>query len=528
MIVFGAGGKGGWPWHGLWRASSNMIETTPPRAYLGDQPDTGDTYLVQIPGRPEPVTTPAEAALGQTWKNWAIISGSTRVLYGKSIGANDHIYIDPDGKPWRVRLTPVGSRVGGSMSVGAYFWPFGVIGPVVETASISLAPVSVGFALHPDYPAATPGLPRVIDIAKNGAKVLVGMARSTSGFAAIAELTITGRPGAGTAAISIALLWDELGVESWPATYASTYDYQWFGLFVQPIPCPTPEPPPPLPWVIGSQWVNGILYGWSGSFWWRDVKMRGDMLGSEPALQPIEANDGAGVYQSAFRVSTSVQRWRVAVELSGARYGADGAPSLITTTTTDGHAVANSGISVPPEVTLSYETCYDSMPPVGFTGTATSISGVVTQTASGNSDYTVTRAVSYSGNIYFQLSSNAPGTAAFNYSANTSSPDGGVSSSSYTGGSAFTSPPGFTLLPTQIDGIGRRFSNRVYGVTSAKYDHAAGTYDPSVRVYGPAIGVTSSVAGYVAASTPSQRPSYATEHPISGGCARAVTPICYM
>lgn len=97
----------GCPWHGLVRAGVLTLPNGQTKAYPSLPPSerrSGDTYLVQVPGVPEVVRTPAEqaadTAAGRQWWNKAIISSQQFLLYGKSI--DGWVYCDPAGARWRV------------------------------------------------------------------------------------------------------------------------------------------------------------------------------------------------------------------------------------------------------------------------------------------------------------------------------------------------------------------------------------------------------------------------------------------
>lgn len=224
MIEFG-GEKIGHPWHGLYRADIEKIVTPaggnidPP----GEVPFSGDCYLVQIPGLPEPETTTDEAAAGQTWLNYALVSDGR--VYGKNIGGP--LYIDAAGRAWRLTIWPGGNRTSQTISVTVQATRFGEIGSG-EAASVTLPALTVGFDLHPDYlvsPGETSGAV-VLDVALNGTRFLVGISR-LRGFSAVAEVTLSGTPADGSFSAAIELLADEAGVDEWPGVYSHDGGEQW-------------------------------------------------------------------------------------------------------------------------------------------------------------------------------------------------------------------------------------------------------------------------------------------------------------
>lgn len=214
MIELG-GEKIGHPWHGLYRADIEKIVTPaggnidPP----GEVPFNGDCYLVQIPGLPEPETTPGEAASGQTWLNYALVSDGR--VYGKNIGGP--LYIDAAGRAWRLTIWLGGSRTSQTITATVQATRFGEVGSGAATV-VTRPEMSVAFNLHPDYPvyASETSGAVLLDVAKNGSKFLVGI-RRLRGFSAVAEVTLSGSPADGSFYSSMALLADEAAVDIWPA-----------------------------------------------------------------------------------------------------------------------------------------------------------------------------------------------------------------------------------------------------------------------------------------------------------------------
>lgn len=116
-----AGAKSGHPWHGVWSGTTGKITTpgggdidcpgVPPKARLQNLPihiDTahaGDCYMLAVPGMPAVTTTPSEAAAGQTWLNYGLISGARNRLMGIELGAGDWIYVAPDKTRWRASFS---------------------------------------------------------------------------------------------------------------------------------------------------------------------------------------------------------------------------------------------------------------------------------------------------------------------------------------------------------------------------------------------------------------------------------------
>lgn len=92
------------PWHGLYRNGVVELPNATTRA-PGGAPSNGSSFVIQIPGRPAVTTSPADAAQGMTWLNYAIMAGDAHAVYGRSLGDNSWIFIDADGVPWRAVMS---------------------------------------------------------------------------------------------------------------------------------------------------------------------------------------------------------------------------------------------------------------------------------------------------------------------------------------------------------------------------------------------------------------------------------------
>lgn len=124
------------PWHGLQRGFSGELPGGIVRA-RNSQPAFGDRYEIQISGAPAVTTSPAEAALGMTWLNYAVMAGWNHVLYdGIALGNRRWVWVDDANTPCLVEL----SISGAGMSVSAQ--RFGALdepASPVYTASCSLS-----------------------------------------------------------------------------------------------------------------------------------------------------------------------------------------------------------------------------------------------------------------------------------------------------------------------------------------------------------------------------------------------------
>lgn len=330
MIEFG-GEKIGHPWHGLYRADIEKIVTPaggnidPP----GAVPDSGDCYLVQIPGMPVPETTPAEAAGGQTWLNYALVSDGR--VYGKDIGQG--LYIDAAGRAWRLTIWLGGSRASKTITATVQATRFGEIGSGSAT-SVTRPEMSVTFDTNPDYPAfsgETTGA-FLLDVALNGTKFLVGI-RRRRGFSAVAEVTLSGSPADGSFSSSMALLADESTIDDWSDLYSEESSGQYYlGVWREidwsapPSPFPSGDFPstPGFYYDIDGVYTafNGTSYS-TGANYWLEITTGG----TEPTLAGA-LDDGYLGFVDGYRpidIFRPDTKW-----LAGARYGIDWTAELFT------------------------------------------------------------------------------------------------------------------------------------------------------------------------------------------------------
>lgn len=111
------------PWHGLVEAGTlTTTEGAITRAWP-NQADSGDAFLLKVPGMPTPTTTPAQTAQGMEWRNSAIISGWwERQLYGQPIpGANmAYLYSAGSGQTWLADLSEIILEYNGTLEVTTF------------------------------------------------------------------------------------------------------------------------------------------------------------------------------------------------------------------------------------------------------------------------------------------------------------------------------------------------------------------------------------------------------------------------
>lgn len=97
----------GSPWHGLCR---DGVLTLPNGATkILTQPIGGEVSTLIVPGHPVNALTPAEVAAdlaaGMVWFDYALLSGTTRAVYGKPLGSiNNWIWARSAGERWKVSI----------------------------------------------------------------------------------------------------------------------------------------------------------------------------------------------------------------------------------------------------------------------------------------------------------------------------------------------------------------------------------------------------------------------------------------
>lgn len=558
MIEFG-GVKCGWPWGGLYRRSTDKI-TTPAGGDI-DRPTgsvwpfNGDCYLIQLPGLPNPITTPAEAAAGQTWRNYGLISGGT--IYGHDLGGNVYLYIDPQGDAWSILLPFSGSRMGGQFSVEVWARRFGRVMPAStpgEAPSLRWSG-SVGFSINSAAPADvnTDAGFHVLDVAKNGRRVLFGGWRYYSGagmdslsprrYYAIAELVIDGTPGVDLDC-SITLLADESS-EVWDVAGTVVEQHPWIGASWVAVPT-TPAPAPAayadrLPENL-SDW-DGYQYGvvWS-------EELQGWF--SELVITPVWGTDRDALYASSFGMipggsagegDGQVGEWRKEW-IAGARYEASEPKvircrDVIHTRQTVGELVTlpgavtipvsawnspNSGLSVVYSVAWGVDHRLQV-----FSGSALIDERIFDRR--GEATFTC----DFRGGVY--------GTAEITTQAN------GVTDSYMIDYGPSAAQVAQAWYGNTVDGVSgasltghcRRLSNAVYTTHSTAYDHSyrgkyvGGVNQPSPIqgfLIGPAVGAIGrdeQIHVYPDHRT-TGLPDRATEHPITGQVVRDSSVVCWV
>ena len=328
MIEFG-GKKIGCPWHGLYRQSSATILTPGGVVidWFSDTPPTlTDTYLVAISGMPVHETTAAETSQGETWLNYAILSGTSFVTYGKAIFGP--LYIDDAGQAWRLSVVTNGTRLGGELSVSITAQRFGFVG-AGSAPTISLPTLSVAFGVNPDFPWPERFSGAVLlDVATNGRSLLCGVSH-WGGFAAVAKIDISGSPATGDFAADIELLSDETS-DDWSSFSTPTVDgYVHSGLYREYVwgAAPLILPGGSYPTSPG-QYISadGINFAFNGSQYAVDLDWSIRLTDTLPPIAEF-LSDGFVYAGGGFQKTSS---WSCRF-ISGARFEHDGAEAVITT-----------------------------------------------------------------------------------------------------------------------------------------------------------------------------------------------------
>lgn len=100
-------GLWGNPYHGLVVAGTLTLPNASTKTW--DQPSGGDVDVVRAPENPAITRTEDEliydATLGHEWRNYSLISGSTRQYYGQDLGANAWIYVPAVGNAFLLKKT---------------------------------------------------------------------------------------------------------------------------------------------------------------------------------------------------------------------------------------------------------------------------------------------------------------------------------------------------------------------------------------------------------------------------------------
>jgi hypothetical protein len=122
-LILGRVGIWGNPFHGLVVGSQLTLPDASTKAWT--QPSGGDVDVVKAaspPGITRSVDELAyDASLGHEWRNYALISGTTRQLYGRALGTGAWVYLPAAGNAFRLQLASTlsasGNASGGAVSL---------------------------------------------------------------------------------------------------------------------------------------------------------------------------------------------------------------------------------------------------------------------------------------------------------------------------------------------------------------------------------------------------------------------------
>lgn len=532
--------KFGYPWHGLYRAATHKV--TPPVGapfdMRGDSPSLGDVYMFKIDGIPDQSTTSAESAAGMSWLNYLMFSGSDRVLYGRQINA-DSIFIDSDGVPWCASVSVSGNRSSKIMYAGVWVSRLSING----ATRYYIGEVSVAFSTNSSYPkdsATNQGVCEKLDVSDDGRKILIGVNRSDGmyangyGYAAIAELTITGNPGSDPEAnmsMSISVLADE-ATEEW-LVQDNTYNagkkvtLTWTPIWLTTKP-PLNSGVTSYPSGTGIEWMGDDQYYYheGPDNWARQATNHFQIVDTTPG---DEHEGGVRLHGiESFKLHTNY--------LGGARYK-NGAVEIIRVVCDSESSIAAGSVSLPADFVTTWGY-------YGFIDMPTFTVDVMHDTTS------KTKFSLYIGSeIKDQYEASASGTA--KQTCTSEALRGNFSSVQHTYSFTCSDTTGFskTLTLSESTGYGfgsgpflylmfgsfaypRRYSNSVYGMMHNRpYD--AGSYIGYKAQVSKVIGkIGSNNSIYQANSLTytdlASTPIFCSEHPVTGEIARESSSVCWV
>lgn len=165
----------GCPYHGLVRGGKLQLPNGQEFSY--PQPDNGNSFPIAVPGLPNIVRAPeeaaADAAQGLQWKKTAIAAGALD-LHGRGIGgARSWVYIDSTTFPWVISFAAV-SASGNAATLAVTckrLFSFGPFTVTEKTFSVSITDCGLN-SVH----ATGAGAINLEDVDLNGARVLLKVA----------------------------------------------------------------------------------------------------------------------------------------------------------------------------------------------------------------------------------------------------------------------------------------------------------------------------------------------------------------
>lgn len=110
--MFNRVNQGGMPWQGLVSGNQLQLANGSSKNWSMTIGNYGDTIYQKMPWAPGYSATPDQAledlAAGRTWRDWFLLSGDSKGIYGRFSrafgGAMGWVYAGPDGRPWFVAI----------------------------------------------------------------------------------------------------------------------------------------------------------------------------------------------------------------------------------------------------------------------------------------------------------------------------------------------------------------------------------------------------------------------------------------
>ncbi len=525
MIEFGSG-HFGWPWHGLYRAATSDVTSPDGVVFdlVGHAPSLGDVLLLRVPGFPAPNTSPADSAAGMTWASWSFLSGVDRVVYGTNLGQTKHIYIDQVGDPWLIWLYLSGGRAAQEIGCHVYTKRFGLV--TTEPDDWSDAGLfDVTFSLNPAYQyGAGALLPKVLDVAENGAAALLGVPREY-GYAAISRLDFSGSPSDGSFAVTHQLVTDESQSDMWPASVTESSDYKWLTWRVamswgadRPR-LPSGDLAPLEPGYFYAD--DGRLFACNGS----DFAVEMTHSGGVSDTEPVDDYDGFdGLFRKEY-ILTGLHRSRQCRFVAGARFTGSASDTEVL------HSVFDYTLdySVAPVPAASDVTPVNTFTQRQFVIDGWSAEISESRTGSGGLVVGIRNSAVLQGFVsvfpgYPWRSSSVSALAQAAVNGQTAENVDITSSAA-----DFTDPVLMLAGEPPLVPFPARLSNAVYTVAQHPVVVAAMAYDLATIQYGPAagkIGIDNTYPSCDVSAT--DKPIFATENPLTGEVVRDTFPVCFM
>jgi len=171
--------KFGCPWHGKLESTTLTLPDSTTKTWVAAT-GHGGIDVVQPAGVGSTSNDAADTAAGREWRNYALISGESRVFYGKVLGFNRWVYVPAQGNAFHCRIisgTGTGNSSDGSASltIGVRRMAIDGTSDAERSISISLSPIGQKQISGADVSLR-------LDVhtqSSSGAKVLLSVQRST-------------------------------------------------------------------------------------------------------------------------------------------------------------------------------------------------------------------------------------------------------------------------------------------------------------------------------------------------------------